>query len=82
MNMTQEQKDKLLYGEPKPHDMDACNALKEYEELCKPFDAMQELQRRGEIRRNTAALPNMAAIARKYNTTVQAMKEHRPCIEK
>jgi hypothetical protein len=80
--MEQKEKDRLIYGEPVEHDMAACNALREYEELCKPFDAIQELQRRGEIKRNPAALPNMNAIAKKYNTTIEAMKEHWPCIER
>ena len=80
--MTQKEKNRLLYGEPVAHDMAPCNALREYNELCKPFDAMQELQRRGEIKHNRAGLPNMNAIAGKYNTTIKAMKEHWPCIEK
>lgn len=79
--MTQAEKDRLLYGEPRPHDMAACNALKEYEELCKSFDAMQELQRRGEIKHSPASLPNMNKIAENYNTTIEAMKEHWPCVE-
>lgn len=80
--MNQEEKNKLLYGEPQPHDMAACNALREYEESCKPFDAMQELQRRGEIKHNPAGLPNMNTIAKNYNTSIEAMKEHWPCIER
>jgi hypothetical protein len=79
--MNQNEKDKLLYGDTPPHDMNACNGIKEYEELCKPWDAMNELQRRGEIKRNPFGLPNMAEIARKYNTTIEAMKAHRQCIE-
>lgn len=79
--MTQEEKHKLLYGEPRPHDMAACNALKEYDELCKPWDEMRELQRSGKIKHNPATLPNMNDIAKKYNTTIEAMKEHYPCIE-
>jgi hypothetical protein len=79
--MTQEIK-RLIYGEAIRHDMAACNALKQYDELCKPWDEMKELQRRGKIKRNPVGLPSMAAIARKYNTTTQAMKEHYPCIEK
>jgi hypothetical protein len=80
--MKENEKIKLLYGELPAHDMAACNALKEYDELCKPWDAMNELQRRGGAKRNPVGLPNMAEIARKYNTTIEAMKEHYPCIEK
>lgn len=74
--------DRLLYGELPVHDMNACNALKEYDELCKPWDAMNELQRHSEIKRNPVGLPSMSAIARKYFTTIEAMKEHYHCIEK
>ena len=79
--MTQAEKDKLIYGEPISHDMAACNALKEYEELCKPWDAMKKLQQRGEIKHNPATFPSMSDIARKYNTTIDAMKLHWQCIE-
>lgn len=82
LQLDEEENRRLYYGTPTEHDMAACNALKEYDELCRPFDAMQELQRRGEIKRNPASLPNMADVARKYNTTIKAMKEHYPCIEK
>lgn len=80
--MEQKEIDRLIYGEPTEHDMAACNALREYDELCKPFDAMQELQRRGEIKHNPAGLPNMNAIARKYNTTIEAMKDHWHCVDR
>ena len=82
LQLNKEEKDRLLYGEPQPHDMAACNALKEYDELCKPWDEMRELQRRGEIKHNPATLPSMQAIADKYNTTIKAMKEHWLCVER
>lgn len=59
-------KGRLLYDEPVPHDMNACNALKEYE------DAWENPLRSGPG-------PNMGRIADKYNTTMEEMKKHYPC---
>jgi hypothetical protein len=79
--MTQEQKDKLIYGEPVEHDMAACNALREYERLCKPGDELRELKKKGILSEMPSHYPDMQAIAKNYGTTIEAMKEHWQCIE-
>lgn len=62
-------KGRLLYGEPVEHDINSCNALKEYE------TAWENPMRLGPG-------PNMGRVADKYNTTIEEMKKHHHCHEK
>lgn len=80
-----EQNFKNLYlGKPLPHDDNACKALQEYEKDCEPYDSVIEYNRRVPFnhRIKSGALPNMQRYADKYNTTIQAMKEHWHCVER
>lgn len=80
-----EEFEKLYQGEPQPHDVHACTALKEYDEACNVYDnevfGLAKEQIRVMKQRGTLIAPNMFYYAEKYGVTVKQMKDHWGCIK-
>ncbi len=67
----------LFMSEPVAHDDQACMALIEYEEYCRPLEKNLSPGQRSLIKPN-----KMQEIADKFCTTTQRMKEHWRCVDR
>lgn len=72
--MDDREKEKMIYGIPAEHDVAACNALKEYERQWAKYEQDKHI---GLVDKH----PDMKKIAKEFNTTIEAMKEHRQCLD-